>query len=672
MEIPLLRDIVIIFSLSIVVVYVFHQIKLPVIVGLLLTGVLVGPYGLGLVQNVHEVEILAEVGVILLLFTIGIEFSLKKLMQIKTLVLVGGSLQVGLTILVTYLFTSQVLGWEFGPAMFMGFLLSLSSTAIVLKLYQERAEIESPQGRIALGILIFQDIIVVMMMLFAPTLAGQESESDTPLWLLAATGVALIVFVIVGAQYLIPAALHQIVKTRSRELFLLAVAGLCFAVAFITSSVGLSLALGAFLAGLTISESEYSHEAFEHILPFRDIFTSLFFVAMGMFLNMGFFIQQPIIILLVTLGVLVMKALIIIGVVTLLGFPMRTILIAGLGLSQVGEFSLILAKTGKGFGLIGGDAEQMFLAITVLTMTVTSFIIAAAPGVADYILRGPIPQRLRDGLYPQEGISGPSEEDKLEDHLVIIGFGINGKNVARAARRAGVPYAVLEMNPETVRSYQNQGRPVFYGDATQEAVLKRVKISQARTVVIVIAEATATRRITAIVRRLNPTAYIIARTRYVGEVEPLYELGANEVIPEEFETSVKIFSRVLRNYLVPNNEIDQLVAEIRADGYKTLRDLTSVDTPRADLQVHLQDLEISCVHVDEGSMLAHKTLAELDLRNQTGLTLLAIRREGQILTNIGGQTTLHTGDELFLIGDPVQVMAAAPQLLNQSDKIRLN
>jgi CPA2 family monovalent cation:H+ antiporter-2 len=332
-------------------------------------------------------------------------------------------------------------------------------------------------------------------------------------------------------------------------------------------------------------------------------------------------------------------------------------------LSQVGEFAFILATVGSGYALLSNEAEQMFLAVSVLTMAGTPFIIAGAPRVADLVLRGPVPLRLQQGLYPANDLA-PPQVSGLEDHLVIIGFGLNGRNVARAARHAGIPYAIIETNADTVRAERQTGQPIFYGDATQEAVLKQVNLAQARTVVIVIAEAASTRRIADLVRQLNPAAHIIARTRYVGEVEALYRLGVNEVIPEEFETSVEIFTRVLTKYLVPKPEIAQLVAETRSGSYEMFRNVSDAATLSvADLHLHLQDIEIAPIYVPPDSHLAGQSLAELDLRNRTGLTLLAIRRNTAMLTDLDAQTRICPNDELFVIGAPDKVALASMELV---------
>ncbi|MFH1673691.1 MAG: cation:proton antiporter [Pseudomonadota bacterium] len=647
MEIPLLNDIVIIFGLSIAILFICNRLRVPTIVGFLLTGILAGPYGLGLIKAVHEVEILAEVGVVLLLFTIGIEFSFRRLLQIKKSVLLGGSLQVLLTFWVTFAIARH-LGQSAGVSIFIGFLISLSSTAIVLKLLQEKAVVDSPHGRTILGILIFQDIIIVPMILVTPLIAGATGDSGASGLVLAAKGIGIIGLVIVSAKWVVPQILYQIARTRSKELFLLSVIVICLAVAWATSSAGLSLALGAFLAGLIISESEYSHNALGNILPFRDVFTSFFFVSIGMLLDVGFLFRQPGTIALITLGVLVLKSIIAGFVTVLLGFPFRTAILVGLALGQVGEFSFILSKTGVEHGLLAGNIYQMFLAFSVLTMAATPFIITLAPRIADIILLLPLPKRLISGFSPVSEIKVESKKD----HLIIIGFGVNGRNVARAARLSGIPYAVIEMNPETVREEQARGEPIYYGDSTQEVVLLQANIKDARIVAVAINDPTATRRITEIIRRLNPKVHLIVRTLYLQEMKPLYELGADDVIPEEFETSVEIFTRVLTKYLIPKDEIEKLIAKVRSDGYEMFRSLSKESTSFPDLNLQLPDVEISTFRIGKRSPFVGKSLAQTELRRRHGVTVLAIRRDSEILSNPHADIQLHVNDVLFVLGAP--------------------
>ncbi len=629
MEIPLLTDIVIIFGLAVAVLLLFHFIRLPAVVGLLITGILTGPYGFGLVGAIHEVEVLAEIGVILLLFTIGIEFSFKKLIEIRKQVVVGGTLQVGLTILAVFVIARRI-GLSSPEAIFYGFLISLSSTAIVLRLIQERAEVDTPHGRTGLGILLFQDVIIVPMILITPMLAGSRAGGiNSDIFVIAAKGLAIISLVLIAAKWVIPWILHQAARTRSKELFLLSVVTICLAIAWLTSNAGLSLALGAFIAGLIISESEYSHQALGNILPFRNVFTSFFFVSIGMLLDTGFLINNIVIILIASVGVLILKALIASSAAVLLGFPLRSGILTGLSICQVGEFSFILSRTGLEHGLLA-DHYQLFLAVAVLTMAATPFIISLAPRFADLILQIPVPVKLKTGLWP-----GPKMKShkKMKQHLVIIGFGLNGRNVARAAKMTGIPYMVIEMSPDTVKKEREKDEPIFYGDAIHEEVLRHVGIENATVVVIAINDPAATRGITENVRRLAKKAHVIVRTRYLMEMQALYDLGANEVIPEEFETSVEIFSRVLAKYLIPRDEIDKLVIQLRSDGYEMFRNLSRKSSMFSSLDLHLPDVEVSSIRIEEGSLMVGKSLVELELRKKHGVTVLAVRRDSQTFHN---------------------------------------
>ena len=656
METHLLNYILIVLGLSAAILFVCSRLRVPTIVGFLLTGVLAGPHGLGLIGAPHEVEILAEVGVVLLLFTIGIEFSAENLLRIKRSALLGGSLQVLFTALATLVIVRH-LGQGLMESIFMGFLVSLSSTAIVLRLLQDRAEVGTPHGRTSLAILIYQDIVVIPMMLFTPLLAGGERNLDGVL-LLMGKGAGVILLVMAGARWIVPQLLYQIARTRSQELFLLSIIVICFAVAWLTKAIGLSLALGAFLAGLVISESDYAHEALGHILPFRDVFISFFFVSVGMLLDLGFFVHHPGLILLLVLGVMVLKAIIAGGATALLGYPLRTTMLVGLALCQVGEFSFILSRVGTAHGLLPGNIYQIFLAVSVLTMAMTPFIINLSPALADIILKMPLPERLKSGLYPV-GIKPADERLHPEDHLIIIGYGVNGRNVARAARVAGIPHLVIEMNPETVRIERAKGEPLFYGDATREAVLNHAGIKRARMAVLVISDPAATRRIAATARKLNPKILIIARTRFVQEVDPLYVSGADEVIPEEFETSVEIFTRVLSKYLIPKDEIERLVAEVRKDGYEMFRTFPKEAIYFPDLKLHLPNIEISAVRAKKGSFLVGKTLAQVELRRTFGVTVLAIRRGEQILSNPGGDTMIDPDDVLVVLAPPAELAEAS-------------
>jgi len=646
MGIPLLNDILIIFVLSVVVLFVCQRLKVPVIVGFLLTGVIAGPYGLRLVTSIHDVEVLAEVGVILLLFTIGIEFSLEKLLKIKKSVFIGGSVQVGVSIAV-FTAIAMMLDMSVENAVFGGFLVSLSSTAIVLKVLQERAEIESPHGRNTLAILIFQDIIVVPMILFTPMLGGVAGNVTHELLLLFVKAIGVVLLVIVLARVVVPKMLFEIARTRSSELFLLSIVTLCLVVAWITSSLGLSLALGAFMAGLVISESEYSNQAFSSILPFKDVFTSFFFVSIGMLLNTAYLVDNIGLVLLIVMGILLGKMLIAGTATYLLGYPLRVAALVGLSLNQVGEFSFILSKFGIEHGLLMESQYQLFLSVSVLTMAATPFIIAAAPRISDIIIRIPLPDQLF-GDSKKEFTSDNMKQ--LSDHLIIVGYGINGKNVSKAASLAGVPYMIIEMNPETVRRERKNGENIYYGDASRDEVLRHAYVEKARIVVVAIADPSATRRITEVSKRLNPAAHIIVRTRFLQDMKELYGLGADEVIPEEFETSIEIFVRVLHGYNIPQDDIFRFVSEVRSDGYGMFRSLMAESGRIPSMDLQLPSVDVSTVRVCEGSSIRGKSIAQVELRKRYGVTVIAIKRDSGMIANPPADEILKLDDLLYIVG----------------------
>ncbi|MEW5913837.1 MAG: cation:proton antiporter [Thermodesulfobacteriota bacterium] len=636
MELHFLRDIVVICGLAMVVVFVCHRLRIPTIIGFLLTGVVAGPHGLGLVADAHQVEALAELGVVLLLFTIGLEFSVRELNRMRTPILVGGAMQVAAT-LAAAAAAALFMGLKPGPAVFIGFLAALSSTAIVLKLLQEKAEVDSAQGRAVLAILIFQDVIAVVMLLAAPLLSVAGGQ-QAPGWGLALKGLVVLAVLAAGYRWAAPRLLNAVAGTRSRELFTVTIAALLLGVAWLTAWAGLSLALGAFAAGLIVAESRYSHQTIGSVLPLRDLFTSLFFVSVGMLLDLGFLARHPEWVAVGSLLVLAGKTLLAGAAALLLRYPLRVALAVGLMLSQVGEFSFVLARAGLGLELISQQTFQLILVVSVVTMLLTPLMVSLGSRVA---------RRAPPGWLAGHARSAPP----LEGHLVVVGYGINGRNVARAAQAAGIPYLVVEMNPATVREEQARGEPIIYGDAVNPAVLEHAGLARAKALAVALADPVATRRVVATARSLHPGLYIIARTRFLQEMETLAELGADEVIPEEYETAVEIFARVLRRFFVPQEEIEALVAQLRAEGYEMLRQPVSAQAG-ADLSRFLSDVSIATVRVQAGSAAAGATIGELGLRRGHGLTVLAVRRGEQVVSDPGADTGLEPGDLLVLMAKP--------------------
>ncbi|PYP20547.1 MAG: potassium transporter KefB [Gemmatimonadetes bacterium] len=660
-QLLVLRDLAVIFGASLVVVLVFHRLRLPALPGFIVAGVVLGPNALGLIPDVHRVEGLAEVGVILLLFTIGIEFSLSRLREMGRQVVVAGACQVGLTVAATGAAAAAgTTRWQ--VALFLGFLAALSSTAIVLKLLTEKGDIDTPHGRLATGVLIFQDLCVVPMMLALPFLAGRAAGSAAGLVVAFGKAALVVVGVLVAARTVVPRVLAEILKTRSRELFLIAIILVGTLTALGTEAVGASLALGAFLAGLVISESDYAHQAMAELLPFRDIFISLFFVAVGMLVQLDVVLQHP---ALTFAGVAVLlsgKTLTAAVGPALLGYSARVALLAGLAVSQIGEFSFVLAREGRAAGLLPGALYQSFLAVAVFTMILTPFLLQGGPALLDRLDRVIRLDRVLPGLRPQE--VAPATEP-LADHVVIAGLGLNGRNLAAALRAIRVPYLIVELNPQTVRHARAQGEPAFYGDATREEILRALGVDRARLFVVAISDPAATRRMVRVARGLNPTVHIIARTRYVVEIPELARLGANVVIPEEFETSIEIFTRVLAHYQVPQGDIDTLVTRIRASHYQALRTQGPLQLEQLPALSGLPQMSAERVLLPPGAKAVGRSLAATRLRTRTGALVLSIRRADQDIPTPDPRLPLAAGDELSIVGQPHQLRAARELLVGQ-------
>ncbi|OGW23852.1 MAG: hypothetical protein A2X59_06195 [Nitrospirae bacterium GWC2_42_7] len=653
MESDFLKSLVIIFGASALVVFFLHRLKIPSIVGFLVSGIIIGPYGIGLIKETHSVEMMAEIGVVLLLFTIGIEFSMAKLTRMRKAVIAGGSVQVLLTIGFSAAASFLVIG-DINRSLFFGFLIALSSTAIVLKMLSEKGEIDSPHGRTMAGILIFQDICVVPLMLITPSLAG-ETINLLDIAMKMAKAALIIGIVLLSARWVVPGLLHQVVRTKSRELFITTIIVLCLGIALLTSKFGLSLALGAFLAGLIISESEYAHQATADILPFKESFIGLFFVSVGMLMNTGYLFGNGLQIAVVVGFIFIVK--IATGVIAALitGTPLRTAIHAGLGLAQIGEFSFVLAITGKASGLITEDFYQIFLSSSVVTMMLTPFVLRTAPSVSGWLASR---RHLKRAGRLKKGAEADGFPRRREGHVIIIGFGLNGRNLARVLKEAEIPYVILEMNGDTVREMKKKGEPIYYGDGTSKEILHKLGLGKAKLLVVAISDPASTRNITYIGRHENPDIYIIVRTKYLVEVDDLKALGADEVIPEEFETSVEIFSRVLHRYNFPSNVVMDMIDKIRSDSYTALRGMVLPKKLMFDKCEWLPDIKIESFKVMENSHIIGKNIKDLQVRKKTGATIIAVRRGADIFSNPEPEFKFDSGDIILFTGERKNMNAA--------------
>jgi len=659
MHFPLFQELIVILALATGILLLFRRFKLPGILGFILTGMIAGPHGLGWVEEVEQVEAMAEVGVVLLLFVIGMEFSLKKLAALGRTVFVGGLLQATLT---TAAVTGvlALFGMRVESAVFMGFLVTLSSTAIVLRVLQDKGKMDSTYGRVSTAILIFQDIIVVPMMLVTPLLAGQSNDIGADLLLLLGKMILLLAAVFVGGRYVVPRLLRAASKGKGNELFIITIVVICFAAAFATQALGLSLALGAFFAGLVISETDHAYHATGIVLPFHQLFMSFFFVSIGMLVDLHQFAAAPLTIIGLTIAVVLLKVFTTLIAVWVLKYPLRTALYSGLALFQLGEFSFILAIPGLQTGLLSAEHYQTFLSVSILSMGATPFVLEYADRIVRRIflsfLPGRVGQRL-DRLMRVKRQQEKSDGKMMKDHVVIVGFGLNGQNVANAAVNSGIRCVVIEEEPDLAEKAHALGMTVILGDATNTHLLEQAHVERARVVVVAISDPPQTLKIVANVRSISGTAHIIVRTRYVRDLQANFDAGANEVIPEEFETSIEIFHRVLRKYLVPEARIHDLVANIRSDHYGLLRGSVPKKSHVHDEHLTIPGLEIATLPVTLGrSKVVGRTIAESALREKYGITVLAIRRKERYITNVSGDAKIHTDDLLYLLGSPESIV----------------
>ncbi len=656
-EIPILQDITVIVAVGTVSLLVCSRMKVPGILGYLLTGLLVGPNGLGLVHDVHNINMMAEVGVVLLLFTIGLEFSLQQLIALRRSALGGGVLQVALTMGIVASI-AIIMGVDSGKSLFLGMIVALSSTAIVLKLLVENGTIESPHGRISTSILIFQDIAIIPMMLITPMLVpgGDATAMDVVVTLGKAMLVVVVLFAV--ARFIVPKLLNRVTNTRSREIFLFSIILICMLVAFVTNQAGLSLALGAFLAGMVVSETGYGYQALGNVIPFKDVFTGFFFVSIGMLINLEIFAQSYMLIIALAIAVILIKAIAAAVVINMLGYPIKISINTGLTLAQIGEFSFILAATGFSLGLLTEHEQSMFVSISVLTMAATPFLMKYGDNIGGLIAKLPLPQKIKKGYLHQQN----AKIKPLKDHIIIVGYGPAGRNIAKASQNAGIAYNVIEMNPITVHEELKKGTPIFYGDASQEEILEHAKIHDARAIIISGADHHTAKSMVESIYRMNPGIALIIRTRFVTHALELKKLGASEVVVEEVEASVALLTGVLRHYTVPTEDIEAIEAEIRKNDANT--ETQTVRRYGKKYKLNEKGIESASVTIPVDSKLNGQTLRDIDVRYKYDVNVIGIRSEGILRVSPGASYVLKERDEMVVTGLSTDISSFASMVAN--------
>lgn len=646
-HVPLLDELAIIAALAVVVTILLAKLKLPTVAGLLAAGALLGPFGLGLVRSIHSIEVLAEIGVVLLLFSIGLEFSLDRLKHIFRTVALGGFLQVSLTTAATAA-VAMALGETLRHGIFFGFVVALSSTAIVLRALAERQELDAPHGRFIVGTLIFQDLCVVPMVLIVPLLGAGGTMGSAALGVGLAMGKAAVVVIgiIALARTIIPRLLTWVDASRSREIFLLAILALCIGTAWLTSMVGLSLALGAFLGGMVVAGTEFRHRAMGDLLPLRDAFVSIFFVSLGMLFNPRIVFQYPLLVAALLAAFLFAKGMLATFSALIMRFPARVAWLAGVGLAQFGEFGFVLCRLGESSGVLTHSQSQPILAAGIISMFLTPLLVRSAPRfVAGERLLAPLERLL--------GVRSIDEADEgnahLKGHLVIVGFGVGGRFAARVLSSCGIPLVVLDLNAENVRQGKQMGLPVYYGDATSEEALTHAHLGDARLLVLLINDPAAAKRIVDTARRVAPGVAVLMRVHYLQEREDVFKAGANDVVAEEVEGAVEVIARMLRWLEIPRNIIESEIAAMRAQTQTSERRQTIPRSRLGDIR-GLEEMKIESAVVREGSRAVGASLSQLRLRSETGALVVGIRRDTELLEKPDPEMAFQVGDIVYFVG----------------------
>jgi monovalent cation:H+ antiporter-2, CPA2 family len=657
MNIHTLQIVLLLLAVAVLTVTLFRRLHLPPILGYLIVGILVGPHGSGLVASTEETRFLAEFGVVFLLFAIGLEFSLPQMIAMKQSVFGLGGSQVALTGA-----GCAVLAWLLGltpqGSVIAGAILALSSTAIVIKQLSEQLELNSEHGRLGVSILLFQDLAVIPLLVVIPILAG-DNASGMALPLLMAVVKAALVFVIIMAvgHWLLRPLFHEIARSRSAELFTLSVLLVSLTAAWLTHEAGLSLALGAFLAGMMLGETEYRHQIEADIRPFQDVFLGLFFVTIGMRVDFLSLLPELHWVLLMTLALILFKGMAILLLARLAGRSMATAFRSGLLLAQGGEFGFVLLDLSLGSGLLPGEAGQLMFAAIILSMAASPFLVRYNGRLAQTFcsMRGSMPELA--GLQAIQEDAG-----KLRQHVIICGYGRIGQNIGRLLDREGFPYVALDLDPGVVREAHEAGEPVHFGDAVRHEILQASGLAYASALVLTFEDHPSAMKILAQARKSVPALPVLVRTKDDSHLEALEAAGAAEVMPEAVEASLMMGGQLLLLLKVPGSRIFKIMREIRQNHYKLLRDFfhgeESLDIEQSD---SFQE-RLHTVTLPEHAYAVDHTIEALHLWDWE-VSITVVRRGGIRGESPQPETRLQAGDVLVLAGTPQHLEHAEGLLL---------
>jgi CPA2 family monovalent cation:H+ antiporter-2 len=654
----ILQELVLVYALAVVLLMVGARLRVPSIVALIVAGVIAGPAGIGLMKSQEDVDLLAEIGVALLLFTAGLEFSLNELRRTWRSIVPGGLAQVFFTVIVTGGLVAVIAPGTFNRLWLVGLFVALSSTAVVLKELARRNQLHAPHGKITVGVLLLQDFVVIAILATVPTLLGQGlargSVASSLVNLFVVSGSVLLI-----GRVLLPWLLRT-AAALSREAFALSVLLASVGTAYLAQLLGLSMAAGAFLGGLILAEGEFSHQVHADVRPLRDLLASLFFISVGMLIDVRAMAPVLPYVVAVAVGVAILKVAVAFGALAVTCAPPRVALASALALAQIGEFSFVLGRAALESGVITPELWQILLGASVLTMAATPFVIGAAPGLAARFVRGRTntPSTL------------DAHRETLKDHVVILGYGIGGQLVAQSLTELSVPYVVLELNGATVRHALARGVNIHYADASAPEPLEAAGAARAAAVVLLLSDPDASERAIKVVRAQNPTVPIIARTRYRLEAERLARAGATLAVAEELEASLEVLSQLMTRLHIPGNVVETLVDTYRRVlGASTGRTARAPAVPFDQMPKEILDAPVSSVRLDANAWAAGHSLQELHLRAQTGATVIAVRRGGATTTSPDGSFRLQALDDVFLLGDDTDVLLARA-LLNEGPRSR--
>ncbi len=642
----LVADLTLVLVVALAGGFLAQRFGQPLIVGYILAGVVIGPFTGGpTVGNVHDIEQLAELGVALLLFSLGLELSFRELKPVRAVALGGATIQIILTIGLGAAL-GMGLGWEWRVALWFGSLVALSSTMVALKTIQAQGRLGTLSSRVMLGILVVQDLAVVPLMIILPELSD-PAGGFSKVVIAAVRATLLLGVIVLFSTRVVPRLMAWVARWNSRELFFLSTVALAFGVGYVAFVFGLSMALGAFVAGLVVNESEYAHQALSDVIPLRDLFGMLFFVSVGMLLDPALLSRQLGVLALVVLVVVAGKAAILAGVVRAFGYWNIVPLAVGLTLFQVGEFAFVLARVGLSSGAIPNDVYLLAMNTAIVTMALTPALSALVPVLYDRLW----PRRARETFeannLPASGLSG---------HVIVAGSGRVGTSIADALSHLTLPFVLIESDDRRVQQARVAGRPVIYGDASQVVVLEAAGLHEARAVLITVPAFTDVRNIVRSVRQVRPDLPIIARADGVEAVRALYALGIQEVTSPEFEAAIEMTRQALMYFNVPAHEVLRVASAIRHEGYDLKRESGATGLAlMAQIGEMARHLEFTWVGVPPDSPFDGRTLDELRIRSTIGASVVAIIRDNALVANPDGQARLHAGDLVALLGTRDQI-----------------